>query len=504
MSAMTTTNRFPAFLFSTIVLLGALQIPSTIQSAHARPSTAPIIDGTQVPATDYPSVARMDLKDSVCTGSLVAPRFVLTAAHCFFDDRNRLRTDIAQLGATINNVRYNAKKVTINPTYVSRSAACVAGETDSAIMELTTEVTGVTPVTLQRTPPTVGTELTLVGFGTQGTGPRGEDDTFPPDGFVNVGRTTIESVPDNLYVEWNFDRNAGEANTAGGDSGGPAFANIDGVTVLNSITCGGTGNAGFGTSSTNTRVDALAPWIDSVTGAIVENQPPSFISLPSQTTGVGRPFTYTVQVAGTAPISLAASGLPDGLTFDGATISGTPTTAGRFTVTLDASNSIGTSSGSLVIVVTAFDPGTALTLRKATVSFAEDADDLLSLSGSIVLGKGFSPRGKTVRVQVGALQDRFKLNSSGFFQRRGGFDIVRLTGRQRNGKYTAATVRFFIGLGDKRSLFESLDSLFPINVDELTAEFRVNLPVEIEIAGIKYQQTIPMKYRPSSDSWVNG
>jgi hypothetical protein len=81
---------------------------------------------------------------------------------------------------------------------------------------------------------------------------------------------------------------------------------------------------------------------------------------------------------------------------------------------------------------------------------------------------------------------------------------VRLTGRQRNGRYTTATVRFFIGLGDRRSLFESLDSLFPINVDELSDEFRVNLPVEIEIAGIKYQQTIPMRYRPSTDEWVNG
>jgi hypothetical protein len=311
-------------------------------------------------------------------------------------------------------------------------------------------------------------------------------------------------VPDNLYVEWNFDRDAGESNTAGGDSGGPAFANVNGATILNSITCGGTGNAGFGTSSTNTRVDTLAPWIDSVTGVMVENQPPSFISLPSQTTGVGRPFSYTIQVAGTAPISLAVSGLPDGLTFDGATISGTPTTPGRFTVNLDASNTIGASSGSLVIVVTAFDPGTALTLRKATVSFAEDADDLLSLSGSIVLGKGFSPRGKTIRVQVGSLQEQFKLNKTGVFQRRGGFDLVRLTGRQRNGRYTTATVRFFIGLGDRRSLFESLDSLFPINVDELSDEFRVNLPVEIEIAGIKYQQTIPMRYRPSTDEWVNG
>ncbi len=55
---------------------------------------------------------------------------------------------------------------------------------------------------------------------------------------------------------------------------------------------------------------------------------------------VGTPYRFTVTASGTPLISFSASGLPPGLSFDASSglLSGTPSTAGSYSVTMSASN----------------------------------------------------------------------------------------------------------------------------------------------------------------------
>lgn len=81
------------------------------------------------------------------------------------------------------------------------------------------------------------------------------------------------------------------------------------------------------------------------------------VTSPTTATGtVGVAFTY--QIAATQePTSFGASGLPSGLTVDGATglISGTPLLAGTSTATISATNDLGTGNGTLTITIVGTD-----------------------------------------------------------------------------------------------------------------------------------------------------
>jgi hypothetical protein len=79
---------------------------------------------------------------------------------------------------------------------------------------------------------------------------------------------------------------------------------------------------------------------------------PVFTMPLTATTAVGANFRLALTASGTQPITFTAENLPEGFSFDGTTISGTPTKTGTFNIPLGASNAIGVAAETLALTVT--------------------------------------------------------------------------------------------------------------------------------------------------------
>jgi hypothetical protein len=219
---------------------------------------ARIVNGT--PTNGFPSVGEVgDRFGGFCSGTLIAPQYVLTAGHCA-DDLTATAGRFFVGGDT-----YTTSQVFVHPNYNGNRIGVDDAANDIAIFQLNRPVDGVTPSEIFRGTPRVGQVLTLVGFGAGGTG-AGHNGDF---GTKRVGATPIDGITPRRIL-WTFDNNS-ESNTAPGDSGGPAFLTVDGDFQVAGVTSGGSrSNAGIGDRSFDTRVDFYATWIDSVLG----NEPP--------------------------------------------------------------------------------------------------------------------------------------------------------------------------------------------------------------------------------------
>lgn len=190
------------------------------------PDPVPITGGDEVNVCGWPSVVHLSGDGYLCTGALVAPNIVVTAAHCIEVMPNML----VRFGDTANS---SQDLVPVDfcmgaPDFVSNGDGTIAFDQvqhDWGFCKLTADVPGVTPI-----PVAYGCEMDQVV--------EGADQVRVGFGRLNMSNTQffkrevvtpINSIPfTDEATGWptQLSEGGGGVGTCPGDSGGPSFISV--------------------------------------------------------------------------------------------------------------------------------------------------------------------------------------------------------------------------------------------------------------------------------------
>lgn len=143
-------------------------LAGTVLAVSAPPASA-IVAGQPTRVSAVPWIVQLhDGNGQFCTGSLIGPRVVLTAAHCLVGAQ-RVRVVVGrQRTSGAGGTTYRAVRRAYDPRFrSSRSAGRVVGS-DVGLLELSRPVDGVAPVGLagpEQAPLRAGASFTVSGWG---------------------------------------------------------------------------------------------------------------------------------------------------------------------------------------------------------------------------------------------------------------------------------------------------------------------------------------------------